>query len=308
MKKLLVKWERFCNRNEGRILRALRHDLISRLYMLSIFRRTIHFIVPVRYPRRWAFVVGCYNSGTTLLREMLGSHPSIATLEREGVKFTEQFPDLQSGGWQRMLLKNRKDWKMPRSDMQKRTNRIISDWSPMWKNGREIFLEKSIEHSVRLEWLEEAFDSPYFITIVRNGYCVSEGIRRKAAPSGPASTELGSTKYPVSLAAEQWVAINEKIDEQIVNLHNVYSISYEELVMYPIQTLEKLFSFLGLNRPKMSFKDGVLEIESNTFKIKNMNPESYARLSSTEINEITDIMRDKLQYYGYLSDWKAKNG
>ncbi len=308
MKQLIAKWKRFRERSKGHTTRELVRDFFGRAYMKPAFRRVVRFLVPTRYPDKWVFVVGCYNSGTTLLREMLGSHPDVSSLAREGVKFTDQFPNLQAGGWQRMLLKNKENWEMPRSNIKQRTKKIIRDWSPMWKMRRRVFLEKSIEHAVRMDWLEEAFDSPYFITIVRNGYCVCEGVRRKAAPHGPATKEVGASEYPISLAAQQWVAINEKIEEQISDSRRVYRISYEELVTSPLETLEKLFSFLGLEQPVMEFKNGLLKIDGNVFKIRNMNPESYGRLADDEIKVATEVMHEWLTHYGYLPKKESTHG
>ena len=35
-------------------------------------------------PEKWLFVVGCYNSGTTLIADALADHPQIAALPDEG--------------------------------------------------------------------------------------------------------------------------------------------------------------------------------------------------------------------------------
>jgi len=197
-----------------------------------------------------------------------------------------------------MLLMNRDDWAMPRDDIQRRKAKIVKDWSPLWKSGAHVYLEKSIEHSVRMEWLDAAFDAPYFISIVRNGYCVCEGILRKAVPRGEARTTVGDS-YPISLAAKQWVAINEQIDQESRRVRNVLHVSYESLVSNPIGTLKSIFSFIGVDCPEMSFRHGQVFVAGQKFRVSNQNMRSLARLSPREVAEATPQMRKVLAQYGY---------
>ena len=48
-------------------------------------------LTPIPKDKTWVFLVGCYNSGTTLLAELLGQHPSISALSTEGHFITDQF-------------------------------------------------------------------------------------------------------------------------------------------------------------------------------------------------------------------------
>lgn len=50
----------------------------------NILREIKISFTPVPRPDKWLFVVGCYNSGTTLLAEMLSRHPNISGLPTEG--------------------------------------------------------------------------------------------------------------------------------------------------------------------------------------------------------------------------------
>ena len=295
---LTARVRRFASRNQGRLASSAWTWFVGRAYAQPITRRLVSRAFPARQPEKWAFLVGCYNSGTTILREVLGAHPSIGTLPREGVVLTDRFPDLQADGWTRMLLRNRAKWEMPRNDIPARVSRIIHDWSPMWARNASVFLEKSITHSVRMPWLEAAFKSPHFITIVRNGYCVCEGVRRRAAPTGKAALQIGDD-YPMTLLGEQWVAINVQIDDAIPNVRHVISISYEELFADPVAILQAIFTFLGVEIPPLSFREGVLTMDKTEFRIENMNASSLARLSSGDLASASEIMSSKLRQHGY---------
>ena len=45
----------------------------------------------VQVPEKWAFLVGSTNSGSTLLKEVLASHPRIASMHRGGQHYTDVF-------------------------------------------------------------------------------------------------------------------------------------------------------------------------------------------------------------------------
>ena len=40
--------------------------------------------------KNWIFITGCYNSGTTLLNQILSTHSRISGLPDEGVMLTDQ--------------------------------------------------------------------------------------------------------------------------------------------------------------------------------------------------------------------------
>jgi len=293
------RFKRFRSRNEGRLASSAWGFAVGRIYAHPKLRRTLTAILPrPREPQNWAFLVGCYNSGTTILRDVLDAHPLVSTLPREGVKLTSAFPDLQAGGWIRMLMRNRDKWTMPEENAVRIAEVAKRDWGPLWSRKATIYLEKSITHSVRMPWLEQTFGNPYFIVIRRNGYCVCEGIARRAQPTGAAREEIGET-YPMRLLAEQWFAVNETIDDALPGLRHVHVLSYEELVEDPLGVVGGLYEFLGLSRPEMAMVEGALHIEGQPFAIRNMNPSSLDRLSDTDRAEAGPIMAPLFEKYGY---------
>ena len=297
--RLYARFRRFTTRNEGRIVSSAWNHTVGRIYAKPWIRRGLTALLPrPREPRDWAFLVGCYNSGTTILRDVLDAHPLVSTLPREGVKLTDAFPDLQAGGWIRMLLRNRDSWQMPEEGAAVIANRAKRDWGLLWSRKAAVYLEKSITHSVRTPWLERAFDHPRFIVIRRNGYCVCEGIRRRAQPTGEARKEIGDT-YPMRLLAEQWVAINETIDTDMQGLRHVHELSYEGLVADPLGTVGGIYDFLGLSHPPMSMIEDVLHINGHPFAIRDMNPSSLGRLSDADRAEAGSVMAPLLGKYGY---------
>ena len=75
---------------------------VSGLYGKSAVRLAARVAFPPKSPKQWVFLLGCYNSGTTILRDVLGAHPEVSTMPREGVKLTDLFPTPEHQGWFRM--------------------------------------------------------------------------------------------------------------------------------------------------------------------------------------------------------------
>lgn len=160
-------------------------------------------------------------------------------------------------------------------------------------------MDKSISNVTRIDWLEKNFNNAYFIGIVRDGYCVSEGIRRKARPRGEPALTFGES-YPIQLAGEQWVAANERVLEAKQKVERFMMIKYEGLISDPAGTLAAMWSFLGLPPPSMEAVPKGLKINGQEFHLqKNNDTQSHARLSVDDIAQLTPIISNMQQRLGY---------
>lgn len=248
--------------------------------------------------KKWIFICGCYNSGTTLLDQILASHPQISGLPDEGVMLTDQLVRPEDFGWRRMWSECEDDMKNSTRSLKMNSNRIKKHWSHFFELKREYLLEKSISNMTRLEFFENSFTPAYFIHIVRNGYAVAEGIHRKAEVM-PENSNYESRKYPLSLCAKQWVRSLEVFEKQKNSLKNVIEITYEDLAENPADTVNEILAKIGLER----FKDGQFnksfEVHEKKSTIRNMNDSSFNRLNRIEIEEINKVAVDSLIKYGY---------
>ncbi len=250
-----------------------------------------------REPESWVFLVGCYNSGTTLLREILEAHPAISTLPFEGVKLTSAFPDLERSEWPRMMYRFRQHWRLSHDDASKLVAQAKRDWAPWWNRNARVFLEKSIDHTTRMGWLARHFGEVKFVAITRNGYAVCEGVLRRSAPQGAAAAEVGST-YPPSMVAQQWLAFEQEISAQINPERDVH-LTYEAIMSDPIPSLTQVFEKLGVEIPAMSRDGDVLTVGSRTYHLNNQNDRSIARLPEAVRDELTEVLRHGLTERGY---------
>lgn len=290
--------QRILARNHGDLVRGISREAGAKLYRHSAVRRVLRAVIPERKPRKWLFLVGCYNSGTTILRRLLESHPEIGGLPFEGVDLTDAFPDLEQGGWPRMMYANRDLWGMDPQTNAWRAERARRDWSVWWKRDASVFLEKSIDHTVNMPWIDAHFPNAYFLGITRNGYCVNEGILRRAAPRGNAAIQVGE-RYPPEMLAEQWVAINDRLVSAPGKLARFHCLSYEALMADPVQQLRNIFGFLDLEAPTMQAMGHLLTIGSIEHEVIDQNRKSLERLSEQAQSRMRPIMAPMMRQLGY---------
>ncbi len=292
---------RILARNEGQFFSGIAREGLGKLMLKPGFRKLARPFLKEAKPEKWLFVVGCYNSGTTILRRLLESHPDIAATVREGAKLTDAFPNLEVGGWPRMMYKNQHLWDLGTDGAEQRAKMARQDWSIWFDASASVFFEKSIDHSTRIAWLNRHFPNAHFLWITRNGYCVNEGIMRRAKPFGAAKAEVGE-RYPAELTARQWVAFDDHIRAEMAEVPRGHAISYEALMAQPVETLTGVFAFLGLSIPEMGPAADGIAIDGHHHELADQNAASLARLTDAEKDAMRPIMADAMRRHGYPLD------
>lgn len=239
-------------------------------------------------PEKWVFIIGCYNSGTTLLNQILALHPQIGSMPKEGQEYTDELPKPKDFGIPRLWAAKPELFYLDENSATKiNTGKIKRQWGLFYNDAnRPVLIEKTITNCARMRWLNKNFKNSYFICIVRNGYAVAEGIKRKA-------------KYPVEKGIYQWKYANEIMLRDMEHVENKILISYENLSTDTIETLNRICKFLsvpGFDNSVLEKKFNVLKVNS---KIVNMNDSSIANLSADEINTINSMAAPLLNQFGY---------
>lgn len=249
-------------------------------------------------PEKWVFVVGCYNSGTTLLANLLEAHPAISGLAREGVELTDALRRPELAGWPRMWSQC-EDWvsMRPEEATAERAERIKRQWSHHTRDSG-LIIEKSIANMTRLEFLAEYFQPAYFIHIVRNGYAVSEGIMRRSHPQDWGRMEFGEA-YPPELCARQWQRSYERFQESRDKLPNVLELTYESLTEQPAANLASIADFLQIDPFDPALIEQEWSFREINSSIRNMNEKSIGGLERAEIDAIEATAGQLLTQLGY---------
>jgi hypothetical protein len=249
-------------------------------------------------PQRWIFIVGCYNSGTTLLANILREHPLLTGLPTEGVYLTDALPYPEQFGWPRNWAQCIERVRLDPVADADRAERIRRQWSLWVPRDATSIIEKSIANAARLPFLEAHFRPAYFLYVLRNGYAVAAGIRRRANVRrwGGAHRDSG---YPLEMCAEQWRVSDETVAADSVGLSRFLPIRYEDLVAEPVATLGRVTDFLGV--PPLA-PEAVLRswtVHGVVAPIRDMNESACARLDDEDVDVIERVAGERLALHGY---------
>lgn len=272
--------------------RPIKQRIKTRLFRQEWVRQMLRPFVRLPAERQWVFIIGCYNSGTTMLHDMIANHKQCASLPAEGVALTSHLIRPEELGWTRLWWKvyDQMQAFTDESSSERLAEQVKKDWAIIYDTRQPVFLEKSVSNVVRIPWLAKHFPNALFISIVRNGYAVAEGIQRKSKKSG-LPLPNGLTIYPIAWCAQQWLTSNQLAEVELGKLpqERVLQLTYEQFCDKPADWLEKTGQFIGL--------DDVAA--QPTEHIRNMNASSINRLSVSDKKEINQVAAEMLRHYGY---------
>jgi hypothetical protein len=224
---------------------------------------------------------------------MIGAHPDVDTLPGEGVAFTDELSRPEDFGWTRMWHVCSEKIELTENFQGPDPDRLKRDWGLWLSSKKNFYLEKSVANSARMRWLDAHFEDACFVAIVRNGYAVAEGIRRRAQEGKIPK------QYPIDLCAKQWLINNRTIDRDALRVRRFKKITYENLVDDPAANLKEVLSYIGLSAVTVRNTSGGLTLNGQYFTITNMNPESIHRLNHDDIALINKEAAEDLIEKGY---------
>lgn len=241
--------------------------------------------------RPWVFVLGCNNSGTTLLYEMLGCHPSITLLPHEGQYLTRLLPLPGGAGCPRVWTERLDIFRMTEQDDRVDADRLAYDWLSQAEHPRRrLIAEKSPPDTIRSRWLQKVFPESSFIAIVRSGYAVAEGIHRRQG-------------YDLQRCARHWGLANRIMIEDAERLSRFLLVKYEDLLADVPAVAKTLGAFLGLDpSPLLAFRDMELTVhnmDNAISKLIDYNARSLANLSADDLDAIEQEAAPMLERFGY---------
>jgi hypothetical protein len=242
---------------------------------------------PLPRPRRWVFVVGCYNSGTTLLHDALAAHPDVGSLPREGQELTDVLPLPRRLGLPRLWALEPERFRLDETSTGVDARRLARQWGARFDDpGRPLLLEKSPTNAARVRWLDRHFENAHFVAIVRDGFAVSEGIRRKAG-------------HAIGRAARQWARSNEILLADLERVPRALVVRYEELAAEPEAVLRRVHAFLGLEGETAALARRRFSVHGETSEIRDRNARSHAALDAADLDAIEAVAGPLLVRLGY---------
>jgi len=278
------------------IYRDLPRNALLALTMNRALLKGLAFFGRELRPEKWVFIVGCYDSGTTILASLLRDHPRIGGMPNEGSLLTDVLPVPEYLGWPRMWSECLDRLMIPPAEEAFRARRAKKHWSLWFDRGAPVLAEKSISNMTRLGFLERNFSPAYFIHIIRNGYAVSAGIRKNA---NMRRWKAGFDRYPIEMCARQWVASDEMFERDSPGLSRHLSVYYEDFSEKPYEVIRTITDFIGEEPLDDNVVNKKRSIHQYNSQIVNMNEHSFKRLSSEDIDIIERVAGNRLALHGY---------
>jgi Sulfotransferase family len=245
-------------------------------------------------PEKWLFLVGCYNSGTTLLAEVLGEHPLLGVLPEEGQYLTDQLLLDYAIGLPRMWVEREDLFRMTEDSKGPDVKRIRKEWAMrLRRRHAPVVVEKTPANMARTRWLQANFRDACFVGVIRDPYAVAAGIRKKAEPRHRAAG------WPIEMCAHQWARSNLVLEEDAQKLERFMWARYEDFVEAPSRVLTAMLDLVGLP-PWSRFEEGrSWKVHERNEPIQNLNAASIDELSSDDIRRINATIGDTIRHFGY---------
>ncbi|MGA7801910.1 MAG: sulfotransferase [Gammaproteobacteria bacterium] len=255
----------------------------------------------MRTAHRWCFIVGCNNSGTSLLQRILENTGQVSTLPYEGQLYTTVLERAMRRGHERVFMEYASALARTPEESVAVAPRLLHDWMRDLKLPiKDVILEKSPHNVLRMAWLDKVFPRCQFLCLVRNGFAVSEGIMRKGHKSAERS-------------ARHWAQVNRVMLKESVGVKSAMVLRYEDLVDSPEDTARRLANFLNLDHSAiyaaMNNQYSIDTIHKQGVQpIQNTNDKTIARLSVDDIKTIEREAGEMLAHFSYLDSSPRSRG
>jgi hypothetical protein len=184
--------------------------------------------------------------------------------------------------------------RMDENETGPNVTRLKRQWGGRFNDPtRPVLIEKSPTDILRVRWYQKNFENAYFIGIIRNGFAVAEGIRRKEG-------------YDIRTAALQWANVNSFLLSDFEHLQRQKIIRYETLSEKPEAVIREICEFIGISQDEIAV-EGDWSIHKKVSSIKNMNWRSFERLSEEDYQIIEEAAGYMLKRLGYSRQERLEN-
>ena len=213
------------------------------------------------------FIIGCARSGTSILGELLGSHPDIIYLGEKLQPFWHGFSPTPEHHEQDAYHVSATIVATARNELTR-----------LAEGG--TIVDKVPPNALRLPFLAAIFPDAYFIHIIRNGLDVACSLKRgledrwnHLKPQGWQEMALHSSSH--LRGALLWRYVVEKVEDDFImlDIENRYIIKYEALVREPEILALLILKFIGLPMTR--------EVETFCKKIDNDARHGYQAAGQT---------------------------
>lgn len=259
--------------------------------------------------RNPVIILGCGRSGTSILKEVLSSHKSIATypFEANELWHPRYYP------WHESAMDVAPFWFDPEAFCshtqgqmtEKDKHALIASFGNFQTlTGKNHLLLKSAMVSFMIPSLLELIPNLRFIHLVRDGRAVALSYAKKQQRLAADKSELyGSTEYDLGFddlllrCSQLWqdtidnmITHDAKLD--LTSTGRMLTVRYEDFCVHPERVADEIFKWMGLPRNHISKRAYP--------SVSSMNSGFENNLDSKHLNTMLSTMRSGLTFHGYL--------
>lgn len=193
--------------------------------------------------RKFIFVAGLHRSGTSLLHEILRSHPAISGIasspawnyEDEGQFLQSVYPQGSVFGGPGKFAFDARSHMTEAHDLvsTENSNKLFSEWSQYWDLEKEYLIEKSPPNILKTRFLQALFPQSRFIVVLRH-------------PIPVAYATIKWSKSSIPELIDHWLTAYERYLADMPHLSRVMSLRYETFVKNPQPVLNQIYNFLEI--------------------------------------------------------------
>ncbi len=226
--------------------------------------------------KQFVFICGLHKSGTSLLHEILRSHPAMSGFantgvpEDEGQHLQTVYPTARVfGGAGRFGFDPASfmDEHHPLATVEN-SEKLFAEWSRYWDQDRQYYLEKSPPNLVRTRFLSQLFPESSFIVILRHPVAVAYATQKWSRTN-------------ISSLIEHSLRCYERFQADAPHLNRLHVLRYEEFVTDPRAHLSKLLQ--RLDASPFDFKNEVLpDVNGKYFKLWASDRRDWLKMISNK--------------------------
>jgi hypothetical protein len=270
-------WKRVANQGWNDISRSIHWYILggSRYYKRNWKQLTTS--------HRWCFIVGCNNSGTTLIHRLLRESPEVSTLGGEAQLYTRALPRSNRRGHERVWSEYL-DEVMLDIDASHVGPRLVHDWMYSLRDpAKRVIVLKTPFYAAYMTVLQNAFPRSHFIGVVRNGYAVAESIRHRGNKS-------------LSRAARHWAKVNRLMLEEASHVDDFNLFRFEDLLDNSSDAANRLAAIVKI--PPDPLIQALARGGTRTH-LFDSNSNRLSQMSRVDRDVIDSEAGDMMQHFGY---------
>jgi len=242
------------------------------------------------------FIAGLHRSGTSLLHELLRSHPSISGFkntevpEDEGQHLQTVFPPAKALGGPGRFGFNPESYMDEHHPLATQDNgqRLFSEWSRYWDLSKPFLVEKSPPTIVRTRFLQALFPNSSFIVILRHPIAVAYATQKWADTS-------------IESLLDHTLLCYERFQADMGCLHRLQTFRYEDFVLRPSDHLNRLAQWLGTT-PFQNGDEVRSRINERYFHNWRRRRDLEARRTRKENSQLIERFSKRAAAFGYRMD------